>query len=251
MVAKQLTTVHHAFDILDWLIKHEEATPSDLADSLEMPISTLHGYLTTLNDRGLVEKTTDGYRVTSQLLEMGARARENMDLFQVAKPIVDDLADETGETVGLVRAEGYYRVILYHVQANDQLDFDPPLGNKRLLHLATSGLVILAGQSEDQFESTLQEISKTNPPEFDIENVRKRVSDIRDEKLPVFDRYWEQGVWVAATPIRTDERVHGSVVLLAPKNRVSQSEQQEEMKTKLLDACNLIEINLSKIPPSV
>jgi DNA-binding IclR family transcriptional regulator len=68
---------------------------------LEVPKSTVHDYLRSLEQTGYVVRTDDRYRLSSRFLQMCELTRHSMDLYNVAVPHVADLAEETGERLSL------------------------------------------------------------------------------------------------------------------------------------------------------
>jgi DNA-binding IclR family transcriptional regulator len=69
-------------------------TITELSDELGIAKSTIHRHLKTLQSDGYVVKEGDTYRIGMQFLDLGTYARDQVNAFHMAKPKVDELADE-------------------------------------------------------------------------------------------------------------------------------------------------------------
>lgn len=95
-------SVETAFRLLEKLLEQEGATLSELAREFDKAKAATHDYITTLIDLGVVAYEHDKYYLTTELLNIGTRVRNQRALYQVAKPEVERLARETGQMCGLI-----------------------------------------------------------------------------------------------------------------------------------------------------
>ena len=88
----------------------EEATPltaSALARRLRISRTTAFRMLRTLAEDGLIEERTEGYRLSTGMLQLALRVLDQLDVRKVATPVLRQLAERTGETAHLaVLADG-------------------------------------------------------------------------------------------------------------------------------------------------
>lgn len=75
----------------------EEARVTELATQLEMATSTAHGYLSTLEEIGLLHKEGDVYHIGLEFLNKGGHARQRKEAYGLARQKVVELAEETDE----------------------------------------------------------------------------------------------------------------------------------------------------------
>lgn len=85
------------FDIIDTLRELNGAGVSELADELDMPTSTIHDHLQTLANEEYLVNDKGTYYVGARFLELGEQARNRTKVYNIARPEVGDLAEETGE----------------------------------------------------------------------------------------------------------------------------------------------------------
>jgi DNA-binding IclR family transcriptional regulator len=130
----------------------------DLTARTGLSRPTVHRILTTLVAELFVERTADrGYRLSSQIYELGLNAPSPVGDTSRLRPIVQALADECGDTVYLamrtgdfghylLRCEGAYPIRTHVVSANQTLS----------LVSSHCGRSLLGSMSEDEAEQIIR-----------------------------------------------------------------------------------------------
>lgn len=94
-------TLMRGLDVLEALVD-EQLTVGDLAERVGLNKSTTYRLASALVDRGYLAATPRaGYRLGPKLLALGSAARDQVDLVQAARPVIEDLAALTEDTVHL------------------------------------------------------------------------------------------------------------------------------------------------------
>lgn len=94
-------TLMRGLDVLEALAD-EQLTVGELAEKVGLNKSTTYRLASALTDRGYLAATPRaGYRLGPRLLALGSAARDQVDLVQIARPIIEDLAALTEDTVHL------------------------------------------------------------------------------------------------------------------------------------------------------
>jgi IclR family acetate operon transcriptional repressor len=114
MVVEPATrTVERALALLASVCDSGGANLADTARDCELAPSTALRLLRTLENAGFVSKDDYGmYRPGSRLIQLGAQALSNESLIDLARPAMEELATETGESVYL-SVEGHAATALY------------------------------------------------------------------------------------------------------------------------------------------
>lgn len=95
--------VDRAFRILDLLSRSPDPlTGAEVARRLRLPRSTVHGLLGSLRSAGAVEPVRGRYRLGTALGRLAATS----EMRRRWRPVLERLADETGETVFLGQVAG-------------------------------------------------------------------------------------------------------------------------------------------------
>ena len=108
-----LTSVERAFAVVDYLREVESAGVTEVAWGLDIPTSTAHTHLTTLEQLGYIVKRDGSYYVGLRFLELGESARNRRDIYDLTRGEVEQLANETGELVGVMIEEHGQGVYLH------------------------------------------------------------------------------------------------------------------------------------------
>ena len=137
-------SVEAMFTIVESLKELDGAGVTTLSNHLDLPKSTIHNYLATLEQEEYVVKEGTTYRVGLQFLDLGAYARDQVELFEVAKPQLEYLANETGELANLAVEEHGKGSYLYRTRGEMAVQVQGHVGNRSPLHSTALGKVILA-----------------------------------------------------------------------------------------------------------
>ncbi|MGG2398672.1 IclR family transcriptional regulator [Pseudomonas sp. SH1-B] len=121
-----------------------------LADELDIPKSATHRMLAELIRLGYVRQdaTTSRYRLSTKLVALGFRYLGNSGA-DVVQPILDGLAQSSGELVRLGVTEGERQTWIAKSQgARSGLRYDPDMGRDAPLFYTASGHAWLASMSD-------------------------------------------------------------------------------------------------------
>ena len=145
--ARPIAAVDRALSVLDALA----AGPADLgtneiARRSRINPSTVSRLLATLARAGYVDHVaaTGRYRLGPRLLELGNRVADRLDLREVARPHLQELAEKTGETVTLSAPGDPDAVTVDFVQSASSVQSVARLGRPSVSHATATGKVLLA-----------------------------------------------------------------------------------------------------------
>lgn len=237
------------FDIVEALQALDGGGVTEVADHMDLPKSTVHNYLKTLEETEYVVKQGTDYHVGIRFLELGAYARNRMQLYEIAKKEVDRLAEETGELGNLLIEEHGRGSYLHRARGDRAVKVEEHVGTRVYLHSTALGKAILALLPEQR----RQEILDTHglPPHTertttDREELRAELETIRERGYSQDDGERIQGLRCVAAPVLSNEgRVLGAVSVSAPSNRMRGDVFDEEMPAKVKEVVNVIELNVT------
>ena len=111
--------------------------------------STAFRILNALAEHQLVERTDNGrYRLGVKLLRLGNQVRGNVDLLREARPVMEWLRSEVGETVNLTVREGDEVVYVERVLPARMMRVEQVIGSRAPLHVTAVGKLFLAESGE-------------------------------------------------------------------------------------------------------
>lgn len=193
-------TTEKSFTILEFLQREDGAGVTEVATALGMSKSTVHSHLTTLVDCGYVTHHDRQYHVSTKLLRLGGRLRDQSPLYQAARIEMKSLATETdgvvrlylkeGDDATMIAEEGYYPGVR-----------ERHLGERTPLSESIAGPVMLAeyergGENDEEGDDRT---AAGDIPEL--------AADVRDR----FDRIRRRGYAVEPGPEGSDRTFAGAL----------------------------------------
>lgn len=149
--------------------------------------STTFRILAALQQHELVEKGPDGsYTLGRGLARLAQRLPARPDLRELAKPIMNELRDRTGETVNLTVREGDEVVYVERVLPNRMMRVEQVIGSRAPLHVTAVGKLLLG---EDSEEACRDYARRTGLPKYTANTLVSQKSLLADIKQCVARGY--------------------------------------------------------------
>ena len=140
-----------------------------IADRLNMPKSAAHRLLVDLIRLGYVRQVRDlgEYVLTTKLVSMGLSYLSQTGVIDVAQPLLDRLAEQTGELVRLSVVDGDRLTWVARAQgARQGLRYDPDMGSIARLSCSSSGWAWLSTLKDDAALKLVSQQGLGMPQEF-------------------------------------------------------------------------------------
>jgi DNA-binding IclR family transcriptional regulator len=181
--ATSMRSLERAIDVLEVLDGSRHALRlSEIARRAGLPVATTQRILGVLESRGRVERDANGYRPGVGLI-FGAHAYlTSSPLIMAARPVLQDLASETGLTASLFRRVGWSRVVLARVDGTRPLRYELPVGERLPLHLG-AGKAIAAWMTPEEIDELLaqgDDLVGADGATLDHDHFRDDLKRIRD-----------------------------------------------------------------------
>lgn len=122
----------------------------DLARELGLNKSTVHRLLQALGNSNLVrrDERTGTYRLGAATLDLGARFLGTIDLRTEARPFLERLSQEQGESVNLAVLDGTDAISVDYVIGTQALQLISKLGRRVPVHCSASGKALVLDMEE-------------------------------------------------------------------------------------------------------
>jgi DNA-binding IclR family transcriptional regulator len=116
---------------------------AELPAATGLPRATAYRLATALEGHGLVRRDGDGrFRLGLRLVSLGRAAAEGFPLAEAARPVLERLRDQTGESVQLYVRSGDGRVALESLESGHGLRWIVPVGAVLPLDRGSAGRVL-------------------------------------------------------------------------------------------------------------
>jgi len=221
--AYSIRAVQRVCDLLDLLQQEPEGTSLVRAAQVTgLPKSSVFRYLATLEERRYVERdpATGGYRIGLALLPMQAR---QIDLLtREARPYLERLQAEFGETANLGLLDGTGIVYLDIVESPHAMRLAARPGHRDQLHATALGKAIAARLPADQVRSILKTAGMPRRTENTLTSQREyfaALEEVRKAGYAIDDEENEVGARCVAAALPTGQ-LHLALSVSGPSARV-------------------------------
>lgn len=204
---------------------HEQPTPvgvSEIARALALPKSSAHRMLASLAGHGLVEQDAAGrYRPGIALLALGLGVQERDPVVTAARPVLEDVVREVGETIFLCALRASRIVVLDKVEGTGFLRAAPRIGEAVPVHATAIGRLHLAFAG-DRVRLPAGPLERFTPRTVvRPAAIRAAVDRARRQGWAENRGEWVPGLHVVAAPVFAGERLEATLALAASAAQVT------------------------------
>lgn len=181
-----IESVDNALKLLRMLRERRQLRVSDASTAIGVARSTAHRLLAMLRHHGFVRQDplSRAYMPGPALLDFGPAILRDRDIRTHARPVLERLSRETGETVHLIILQGRDVLFLDCVESAKAVRVGDRTGLLLPAHCTSAGKALLAALSRDRFAAlypgarlagvTRRSISTRARLEHELDLVRKR-----------------------------------------------------------------------------
>ncbi|GIQ69109.1 IclR family transcriptional regulator [Xylanibacillus composti] len=202
-----IQAVDRALRILDLFNEQtKELKISEISAQMQLHKSTVHSLLKTLQLHGYMEQNpaTGQYRLGIKLVERGQLLLQGFDIRALARPFLQQLSDETGQTTHLVIMEGAHGVYIDKVEGTRAPIRYSRVGRRIPLHSSACGKILAAFLPAEKLHRLLESYDFSPHTSHTIRSREKflQALELVCQEGIAFDREEnEPGVRCAAAPI--------------------------------------------------
>jgi DNA-binding IclR family transcriptional regulator len=204
----------------------------DISSALDMPASSAHVLAKQLVKYDYIRSDEDKRYVQSTgLVALASRVMGNTQLVTVARPFIEALSHDTGESIYLGLRTALGIVYVDSIEGNAGLVARTPLGSLRSAHASSAGRVFLAfAVPEDKISSFLGKgplHAYTDQTPTDRSELKRLVEQIRRDGYAVNEQALTEKVCGVSAPLfGASGRFLGTITLSAPDTRFQQKKDQ-------------------------
>ncbi|MES9875469.1 MAG: IclR family transcriptional regulator [Candidatus Sedimenticola sp. PURPLELP] len=206
---RRIQSVERALEILEVLAAAPgEVRLNQIADAMNLNVSTCHHLISTLVDRGYAAQSSQGrtYFLGNKILELsGSRMRQ----FNLADRVMDDLRglnELTGETVHLAALQGSELVTLAVLDSRHPVRVvQGTAGKSNAIHATATGKAILAWLPEIEIDRILAmkgQTQFTDKTVTDRDELMAELRLVRRNGISYDDEEYQPGVFCVGAAIR-------------------------------------------------
>ena len=183
---------------------HAEWSLAEISDYVNLNRATTHRLLAALESEGLIQRNTTGhYRLGHELIGLGGCAMRASELREAARPELETLARETGETAVLEVLAKRHTLIIDEVSDRDPLGISQDIGARLPIHATSTGKLLLAHRPPAEIDEHLQGALAAVTPRTitDPAALRAQLDEIVARGYAVADGELDVGFIAVAAPV--------------------------------------------------
>src|SRR5882762_7857240 len=226
-----------AFAILEEVARHREGVGlAELSKLVGLHNSTTFHLAKTMVSLGYIrqEKDSKRYRVGRPLFALAASALDEIEMVNVATPVLEDLSRDTGESSHFAVRMGDAVVVIARTSGPGAFQLTDRVGVVRPAHCTALGKVILASLRPDQLERFLERVDmkpSTEKSITDIPVLLREVAEIRRTGIAFDDGEFNPEVRCVAVPVKDfTGQIVGALGISGPIWRMSNQALQSRAK---------------------
>ena len=227
-------TIDRLVDILDYFAQgHAAVSLAELSEHLELPKSTLHRFLVSLESHGILRRDANDkkWRPGYHLIVWGSVAAENTTIREIARPFMAELVAASGEMAILTVYHAHEVICIDIAETSHPVRLKMKIGAQRAAHAGASSKVLIAYLPEEEVMAIVKEkgLPKlcTNTI-TDVDALKAELAKIRMQGYADSLEETDPGAWGVATPIRDwTGQVVGALGLAGPTLRYSEEKVAE------------------------
>jgi IclR family pca regulon transcriptional regulator len=207
-------------------------TLSEIADLTGLTRAAARRFLITLKDLGYVDSDGRQFSLRPRVLELGYSYLASLPVWEVAKPFLEELADQVRETTSASVLDGTEIVFVARVEARRIMSMTLGVGSRLPAWATAMGRVLLAGLPPPQLDEYFERVTMqplTERTVTDPKKLRKIIKEAGIQGWTLVDQEVEEGVRSLAVPIKSpDGRVEAALTVCSHAYRVSVERVMEE-----------------------
>jgi IclR family transcriptional regulator, pca regulon regulatory protein len=209
--------------------------------------------LLTLQTLGYVSSDGKLFSLTPRILDLGFAYLSSMPIWNLAEPVMENLADQVKESCSAAALDGTDIVYVLRVSTHKIMSISLGVGSRLPAYCTSMGRVLLADLPEEDMRGILKASKPqalTKNTVTDIDTLASRIAQARRQGWCLVNQELEEGLISMAAPITNRAgRTVAALNISGQANRTSAKAMQETMLPALLAAAEAISRTLSAQRP--
>ncbi|HEX4151467.1 MAG TPA: IclR family transcriptional regulator C-terminal domain-containing protein [Steroidobacteraceae bacterium] len=225
---------------------------SEIAGITEMPAATTRRCLLTLEELGYVTRNGRQFLLRPKVLELGAAYLESMNIEQLTRTHLEELARNTGDSAALCVLDVTEIVYVARASIRTLMRLEAHVGSRFPAHATSTGRVLLAGLSPDRLKHYFAIASLdalTDRTVTDPAKLRQLVEDCQRVGYAAVEDELDYGVVALAVPVFDQAgRVVAALNSSSHSKRIAKNKLVRERFNMLQAISRQISADLANVP---
>ncbi|MGY1604474.1 IclR family transcriptional regulator domain-containing protein [Geodermatophilus sp. SYSU D00815] len=189
---------------------HRTMSLTEVATAAGLARPTARRLLLTLEELGFVRATAAGFELTPKVLTLGMAYVGALGLWDIARPHMERLVAETGESSSMAQLDGSDIVYVARVSVPKLIALRVDIGTRFPARQTSQGKVLLAALSPAELAAALAEPSRAGLPPSTTSTAQQlaaELTEVRARGWALADEELAPGVRSVAVPVRDRDGV--------------------------------------------
>lgn len=216
--------IERALAVLAVLADNGELSPGELAERTNLTAGTASRIARALTAERMLLRNpaTDRYHLGPRAVTLGRAAERVLGIDKAMQPL-QELADDTQESINLAARDGVESVVLARVQSTLPLRFVQHVGARFPLYSTASGKAMLAyGDASDYLDGLPEKLPPVGPGTLATRaQLARQLEQVRERGFSIDIEENVEGVRCVGAPVLDEDGIaRAAVVLQAPSVRM-------------------------------
>ena len=221
-----------------------QQTLSEVAARTGLTRAGARRILLTLQTLGYVDSDGRWFRLTPRILDLGFAYLSSLPIWNLAEPVMEQLAEQLGEAVSAAVLDGTDVVYVLRVSTRKIMRISLAAGSRLPAYCASLGRVLLAGLPDDAARAVLERsdrVAFTRRTLTEVDALMDEVQRARSQGWALVDQELEEGLISMAAPILgRNGQMLAAINVSGQANRTSARQMQQAMLAPLREAAEQI-----------
>ncbi len=201
----------------------------DIALMVGQPKSTIHRLLTALEGRRFVRYEADArqWKIGVEAFVTGSAFLRNRDIVTLARPVLQGLVNDSGETASLYLEDDGEIVCMSQIECRQTMRVIARPGGRARMHASGSGKAILAYFSADELDQVIERhgLATATDKTFNTPHaLRHHLAQVREAGFALDDEENALGIRCVAAPVFDETGAATAAVSISgPSSRILDS----------------------------
>lgn len=244
---RTLKTTRTSLQVLELVLEYDGLSLAALDSMLDKPKSSLHSHLRTLEDSRYLVREGDTYYVGYRVTLLGREVERRYSVTSVVPPIVDALAERTGEQANFTLLEQGRLLLVHGATGKSEENPNASYRDEYYLHNTAAGRAILAEMDRDRVESILERWGlpgETGSTIGDRDRLFEVLSETAERGYGLVEEEFAPGMVSIGAAVHDRQGLVGGLSVGGPTYRIDTDHLEGELVDALFEAVEDIESEL-------
>lgn len=244
---KLIAPIVRGFAVLDAFLKQDQwLANQEIAERTAIPKATVSRLTRTLTDLSYLthSETLRKYRLASAVLDLGYAAMADADVVSLARPLMQDFADDNGVFVAVAGRDGLDMILFENCHSSSTLaTIGLGVGTHMPIAASPLGWALLAGLPEAERSYLLDHMRPYHKRDRWM-LLRQRIVEASDQVAEkgycASTGDWGADITVVAVPLNVEGRLPMALVCAGSPRLTNRKKHDEQLGRKLVDMVNAL-----------